>query len=230
MFSKGKLSRFLFNEPGPKCAKLRGFGLHSLLNFFIEWNIPRENLPSRTFSSAQLRRYQVPATALQPSPPSASRAFSSPHWASAPYIPPLRLRQKPPPATLLSVSMVGYRGLMKVGHTAAVFLGLAEFPLFLHLYLDFYFFICFKIKALTGTNQSWFSKWTCCAKLAKDTTTSHRLQTLLPLQGWSFAHELKPLYWPWLGSGRALFSIIIIYVAKESKLCWIRATAHVVRF
>lgn len=145
-----------------------------------------------------------------------------PHWSLCPhYIPPLRLRQEAPtpPPCFLSPWFDCSRGLMKVGHTALVFLGLAEFPLFLHLYLDFYFSILFQIKTLTVQINPGFSKWTCCAKLAKDTTTSHRLQTLLPLQGWSFAHGAKPLYWPWLGSGRALFSIIIISLPKENLNC-----------
>lgn len=77
---------------------------------------------------------------------------------------------------------------MKVGHTALVFLGLAEFPLFLHLYLDFYFSILFQIKTLTVQISPDLANERAVQSWPKDSTTSQRLQTLLPLQGWSFAH------------------------------------------
>lgn len=223
MFSKGKLSRFLFNEPGPKCTKLRGFGLHSPFEFFYWGKIYLgkiyllEHFPAHSWAVSS------------PLPPLCSHHRHPPPELSHPptlslcphYIPPLRLRQEAPtpPPCFLSPWFDCSRGLMKVGHTALVFLGLAEFPLFLHLYLDFYFSILFQIKTLTVqinpdlANEHAVQSW---PKTPQQATVSRRC--CLCKDG-HLLTELKPLYWPWLGSGRALFSIIIISLPKENLNC-----------
>ena len=105
---------------------------------------------------------------------------------------------------------------MQVDHTVFVFLWLAEFPFFLHLCLNFYFSILFQIKTSTVQISPDLANERAVQSWPKDRVTSLSRRGCSICKDGHLLKELKPLYWPWLRSGRALFSIIIISLPKEN--------------
>ena len=220
MFSKGKLSRFLFNEPGPKCTKLWGFGLHSLFEFSYCGKIYLSKIYLLDRFPAQSSVVSSPLTLLYRHPPpelSHPPTLSlCPHYTWPPPPPPGRPHPPHPPFRLHGFDCS--RDLMQGDHTVFVFLWLAEFPFFLHLYLIFYFSILFQIKTSTVQISPDLANERAVQSWPKDSITSGSRRCCLCKDG-HLLTELKLLYWPWLRSCRALFSIIIISLPKENLNC-----------